>query len=345
MGIRTTLSVQRRAIPALLAGRNAVVRAPNGLGTLGVYLLPLLQRLDPAVERVQAIVVCQKRSTTAEIEDTLLNGYGQCLRFKTRVCLGGELIAEQLQAIAAGVHVVVGVAQRVRAIVESPLFDAQSLRFVVFDELDEQLRTGRAMVHAVLRLLAPTVQLVFVQREESAAVDETVRKFLSDPFRVVGTDEAKAADRTKEGELKASSTSNGRLPAPKEERKDGPSRSSEDSASSSTSFCFERTLVEIDSRRTTARVKTEADDEEHEEKIVPLISEDEEEAEGDEESSTEAADLDPVPAPTGALAARLAAAQLRGQLLENRLKELRIYALEEKLGLAHGQPLDVLPPN
>ncbi|KAI6242560.1 ATP-dependent RNA helicase DeaD [Aphelenchoides fujianensis] len=284
MGIRTTLSVQRRAIPALLAGRSAVVRAPAGLGTLGVYLLPLLQGLDPAVERVQAIV----------IEDALLNGYGQCLRFKPRVCLGGELVAEQLRAIAAGVHVVVGVAQRVRAIVESVQFDAQSLRFVVFDELDEQLRTGRETVHAVLRRLAANVQLVFVQREESPGVDETVRKFLADPLHVSGTDEANA-----------------------------------------------RTLVEIDSRRTTARVETEGDDEEPEDRTVPAFSEDEEE----EESTTETADLDPVQAPNGPLAARLAAAQLRGQLLENRLKELRIYALEEKLGLAHGQPVDVLPPN
>ncbi|KAI6192522.1 ATP-dependent RNA helicase eIF4A [Aphelenchoides fujianensis] len=340
MGLRTTLSVQRRAIPALLAGRNVVVRAPAGLGTLGVYLLPLLQRLDLAVGRVQAIVVCQKRSTAAEIEDALLNGYGQCLRFKTRVCLGGELVAEQLRAIAAGVHVVVGVAQRVRAVVESAQFDAQSLRFVVFDELDEQLRTGRETVHAVLRRLVPTVQLVFVQREESPWVDETVRKFLVDPLRVVGTNEAKASDRKE--------VDNARLPASKEERKNGlvkPKKSSDKSAPSSTASSLERTLMEIDLRRTTARVETEEDDEQPEEppeeRTVPLISEDENEG-----STTEAADLDGVQAaPAGSLAARLAAAQLRGQLLENRLKELRIYALEEKLGLAHGQPVDVFPPD
>ncbi|KAI6240470.1 hypothetical protein M3Y99_00455500 [Aphelenchoides fujianensis] len=352
MGIRTTLSVQRRTIPPLLAGRNAVVRAPAGLGTLGVFLLPLLQRLEPAVGRVQAIVVCQKRSTAAEVEDALLNGYGQCLRFKTRVCLGGELVAEQLQAIAAGVHVVVGVAQRVCAIVESVQFDAQSLRFVVFDELDEQLRTGREMVHAVLRRLAADVQLVFVQREESPWVDETVRKFLADPLRVVGMDEAKAADRKKEGELKA--PSNSRLPAGKEEPKEGPSKpkkkSSDESTASSTSSSSERTLVEIDSRQTTARVDTEEEDKEPEEppeeKTIPVFSEDEEEDEKrDGESPTEAADLAHIQAPTDLLASRLAAAQLRGQLLKNRLKELRIYALEKKLGLAHGQPVDVLPPN
>ncbi|KAI6238278.1 ATP-dependent RNA helicase eIF4A [Aphelenchoides fujianensis] len=337
MGLRATLSVQRRAIPALLAGRNAVVRAPAGLGTLGVYLLPLLQRVDPAVEHVQAIVVCQKRSTAAEIEDAMLNGYGQCLRFSTRVCLGGEPVAEQLQAIADGAHVVVGVAQRVRAIVESAQFDAQSLRFVVFDELDELLRTGRKVVHAVLRRLAPTVQLVFVQREESRWVDEAVRKFLADPLRVVGTDEAKAVDRKKEGEQKA--PSNARLSAAKEERE---SKTSGESASSSTSSSSKRTLVEIDSRRTIAQVETAEGPKKPPEKVtVPLISEDE-----DGESATKAVKPDDVQAaPPGPLATRLAVAQLRGQLLENRLRVLRIYALEGKLGLAHGQPLNVFPPN
>ncbi|KAI6240448.1 RNA helicase [Aphelenchoides fujianensis] len=352
MGLRTTLSVQRRAIPALLAGRNAVVRAPAGLGTLGVYLLPLLHRLEPAVGRVQAIVVCQKRSTAAEIEDALLNGYGQCLRFKTRVCLGGERIPEQLQAIAAGVHVVVGVAQRARAIVESAQFDAQSLRFVVFDELDEQLRTGRDHVHAVLRRLAANVQLVFVQREESPWVDEAVRKFLADPLRVCGTDELKAAVQEKESELKPES--NGRLPVAKEERKNGfgkpNKKSSDESTASTTTSSSERTLAEIDSRRTTARVETEEDDDEPEEPpeevTAPFFSEKEEEQEENGESATKSARLDDVQtAPTELLAARLAATRLRGQLLENRLTEFRIYALEEKLGLAHGQPVDVLPPD
>ncbi|KAI6225364.1 hypothetical protein M3Y99_01349600 [Aphelenchoides fujianensis] len=345
MRMHATLSVQRRAIPPILGGRNVVVRAPAGLGTLGVYLLPLLQRLNTSVDRVQAIIVCEKQSTAEKIEDALVNGYGQCMRFNAYVYSNDELLADQLRVIGSGVQVLVGTLQRMQAILASPQFDKQSLNFVVLDEVEEQLRARCVTVHVLLRRLPPNVQVIFMTRGESDAVDQTAREFLTDPLFISKegeVDESKATDRKEEG------GSSCQPPIGREERVSSTKPSSEEFASLSTPSSSDQALAKVDSRRTTARLENK--DDEQEEAVVEGAAEG---ATG-EESSSQKIDLivnDVIAAtrferlPAETIAAGLAAAQLRGQLLENRLKELQIYAMEEKLGLAHGQPVDVLPPN
>ena len=51
-GILEPSPVQREAIPAILAGRHAVLQSGTGTGKTLAYLLPILQRLqDPATGR------------------------------------------------------------------------------------------------------------------------------------------------------------------------------------------------------------------------------------------------------------------------------------------------------
>ena len=47
-GWTSLVAVQGRAIPYLLAGRNMMIQARTGSGKTGAFLLPLLERLDPA---------------------------------------------------------------------------------------------------------------------------------------------------------------------------------------------------------------------------------------------------------------------------------------------------------
>ncbi|KAI6242554.1 hypothetical protein M3Y99_00222200 [Aphelenchoides fujianensis] len=332
MKVRYVLPIQWRGIPPLLAGRNAVICGPTGLGTAGVYLLPLLHRLDTGVGHVQAIVVCQKRSTVTNTNDVLRRGFGHYLRFNTFVCLGGEPVGDQLRKVRHGVHVMVGSVQGVMKLVESSQFENQSLRYVVFDEIEEALRTCSEMVHSVLQRLPANVQVVFVTRGESAAVDRTAADFLHDPLYV------SAVEPKPRGEKKKATSEPA---APREQPADQNAR-----AASLPTAAKEEPVGE---NKEKAVVQMEDSQRDQKAPVVHAERKEEEQVDDEEEEEDEEEDgpteFDDVQAPNGPLATRLAAAQLRGQLLENRLKELRIYELEEKLGLAHGQPVDVLPPN
>jgi len=48
-GWKALMPVQARAIPHLLAGRGVLIQARTGSGKTGAFILPMLERLDPAL--------------------------------------------------------------------------------------------------------------------------------------------------------------------------------------------------------------------------------------------------------------------------------------------------------
>ena len=55
------MPVQELALPYLLAGRDIMVQSRTGSGKTGAYLLPLLPRLRPDADQVQALILVPTR--------------------------------------------------------------------------------------------------------------------------------------------------------------------------------------------------------------------------------------------------------------------------------------------
>ena len=61
LGWSSLVTVQARAIPYLLAGRNMMLQARTGSGKTGVFLLPMLTRLDVSQPNCQALILVPTR--------------------------------------------------------------------------------------------------------------------------------------------------------------------------------------------------------------------------------------------------------------------------------------------
>src|SRR6185295_3317639 len=78
-GWKTLTPVQARSIPYLLAGRDILIQARTGSGKTGAFVLPMLERLDPALRQVQALVLVPTRELARQVwqaADTLFGGSG-----------------------------------------------------------------------------------------------------------------------------------------------------------------------------------------------------------------------------------------------------------------------------
>ena len=56
-GITAPTEIQTAFIPAARAGENLIGEAPTGTGKTLAYLLPIMERIDPAVRTAQALVL------------------------------------------------------------------------------------------------------------------------------------------------------------------------------------------------------------------------------------------------------------------------------------------------
>ncbi len=135
------MPVQAHALPYLMAGRDIMVQSRTGSGKTGAYLLPLLDRLDADHKGVQALILTPTRELAGQVEREarLLfegTGLGVCAVY------GGVGYGRQLDALRAGVQVLVGTPGRVLDHLLRRTLSLDDLQTLIFDEADRMLSIG-----------------------------------------------------------------------------------------------------------------------------------------------------------------------------------------------------------
>ncbi len=64
--------IQERVIPAVLRGESVIGQSQTGTGKTHAYLLPIIERIDPHVEEVQAVITAPTRELATQIYHEVL---------------------------------------------------------------------------------------------------------------------------------------------------------------------------------------------------------------------------------------------------------------------------------
>lgn len=141
MGFDKLTPIQEQAIPALLQGQDIIGQAQTGTGKTAAFGIPLIQRVDPEQQKLQAIVLCPTRELAiqAALELRKLAKYIQGL--KILPIYGGQDITRQIRALP-GVQIIVGTPGRVMDHMRRHTVKMADVSMVVLDEADEMLNMG-----------------------------------------------------------------------------------------------------------------------------------------------------------------------------------------------------------
>ncbi|MBB6732541.1 DEAD/DEAH box helicase [Cohnella zeiphila] len=188
-GIASPTAVQADAIPALLAGRDGVLRSATGTGKTLAYVLPLLQRIEPSARETQAVVLAPTQELAMQIV-RVAEAYGEPLGIRTVALIGGAALSRQLERMKRRPQLVIGTPGRVREVASLKKLPLHTVRTVVVDETDRVFSLGgKADVEGILRGAAHGRQTVFVSATRSDAMREAEERWLRDPWE----NEAEAA--------------------------------------------------------------------------------------------------------------------------------------------------------
>jgi ATP-dependent RNA helicase DeaD len=147
LGWASLMPVQAATIPYLLDGRDMIVQSRTGSGKTLAFLLPMLERLDPAEKAAQALVLCPTRELARQIYDEFARMTAQAgpsgdPRLRAVAVYGGTSYQPQLQAFEEGAQLVIGTPGRVLDHLERRTLRLDRLRMLVLDEADEMLSMG-----------------------------------------------------------------------------------------------------------------------------------------------------------------------------------------------------------
>ncbi|RUS45924.1 DEAD/DEAH box helicase [Cohnella sp. AR92] len=181
-GIAEPTTVQAGAIPALLTGRDGILRSPTGSGKTLAYLLPILQRIDPAKKETQAVVMAPTQELAMQIV-RVAETYGGPLGIRTVALIGGAALSRQLDRMKSKPQLVVGTPGRVREVVSLRKLPLHQVRLAVVDETDRVFSLGgKSDVESMLRSMAKDRQTVFVSATRTDAMKEAESRWLRNPW-------------------------------------------------------------------------------------------------------------------------------------------------------------------
>ena len=199
VGYESPSPIQAATIPHLLAGKDVLGQAQTGTGKTAAFALPLLARLDPAVNSPQALVLCPTRELGIQVAEAFQKYAAHLPGFRVLPIYGGQGYGPQLQALRRGVHVVVGTPGRIIDHLDKGSLDLSHLRTLVLDEADEMLRMGFIDdVEAILKKMPAVRQTALFSATMPHAIRRIAQTYLKDPVEVTIEAKTRTADNIRQ---------------------------------------------------------------------------------------------------------------------------------------------------
>ena len=143
--------VQAGCIPPMLEGKDIIAKAPTGTGKTMAFGIPIIERIDPEREVVQAVILAPTRELAMQITDEMRD-VAVCHEGVRLVCLyGGQPIGKQIEALKRRPQVVVATPGRLSDHMKRRTVTLGEVQTVVLDEADRMLDMG--FIHDVTRIL------------------------------------------------------------------------------------------------------------------------------------------------------------------------------------------------
>lgn len=140
LGFRDLFPIQAQAITPLLEGKDVIGQAHTGTGKTAAFGVPLIERIDPKVCRVQGLILEPTRELAVQVAEHIRR-LGKYASIRVLPVYGGESVQKQIYELK-NVHVVVGTPGRIIDHLERGTLNLASVKVVVLDEADRMLDMG-----------------------------------------------------------------------------------------------------------------------------------------------------------------------------------------------------------
>jgi superfamily II DNA/RNA helicase len=185
-GITTPTPIQAATLPDSLAGRDVLGRGRTGSGKTYAFLLPLLARLAQSgtrrtAKRPRALILAPTRELVTQI-NTAMAPLAKVVGMTSHTIFGGVGQNPQVQALRAGVDVIVATPGRLEDLMGQGHIVLDQVEVTIIDEADHMSDLG--FLPAVRRIMDATPrtgQRMLFSATLDGAVNVLVKRFMTSP--------------------------------------------------------------------------------------------------------------------------------------------------------------------
>lgn len=183
LGFEEASPIQTAVIPVLLQGRDVVGQSATGSGKTAAFGIPAVERVDPALKKPQALILCPTRELAVQVAEEI----AKLAFFKRGVrevpIYGGQSYERQFRALEAGAQIIIGTPGRVMDHMERGTLKLDALKLVALDECDRMLDMGfRDDIERILSAApAEGRQSLFFSATMPPQIRQLIQRYAKDP--------------------------------------------------------------------------------------------------------------------------------------------------------------------
>ncbi|CAF2520626.1 unnamed protein product [Rotaria sp. Silwood2] len=176
--------IQEHSIPIALTGRDVLARAKNGTGKTGAYTIPIVERIDPNKNAIQAIILVPTRELALQTSAICME-LSKHIHLRVMVMTGGTSLREDISRLQEVVHIIIATPGRLLDLVKKELAKIDLCRVIVLDEADKLLSQDfNHLLDDVIFHLPQDRQIMLYSATFPLTVDDFIKKHMRNPYEI-----------------------------------------------------------------------------------------------------------------------------------------------------------------
>ncbi|CAN7128796.1 unnamed protein product [Brassica rapa subsp. narinosa] len=137
-GFEKPSPIQEESIPIALTGSDILARAKNGTGKTGAFCIPVLEKIDPNTNVIQAMILVPTRELALQTSQ-VCKELSKYLNIQVMVTTGGTSLRDDIMRLHQPVHLLVGTPGRILDLTKKGVCVLKDCTMLVMDEADKLL--------------------------------------------------------------------------------------------------------------------------------------------------------------------------------------------------------------
>jgi ATP-dependent RNA helicase DeaD len=184
MGISDPTPIQEATIPFLQDGHDVIGQARTGSGKTLAFTIPIIEKADPNVRAVQAIILAPTRELAIQIAN-VVKPMANRRSLNVGLLYGGHSLLPEKKLLYSGVQIIIGTPGRMLDHIRQGNLVPNKLKILVVDEADEMFDMGMAQdVEKIISATPDDRQTVLFSATVPTWVAKTAKKHLNNPKTV-----------------------------------------------------------------------------------------------------------------------------------------------------------------
>src|SRR3989338_3178039 len=179
LGFKTPTSIQRKAIPVAIEGKDIIGIAQTGTGKTLAFGIPLIQQILKT-GKGKGLVILPTRELALQVNESLQK-IGRSFGIKTAVLIGGAPIWNQTKSLRENPHIIIGTPGRITDHLNQKNLSLHNVTVLVLDEADRMFDMGfAAQIKKILNVVPQNRQTMLF----SATMPDDIVKIASNHMKL-----------------------------------------------------------------------------------------------------------------------------------------------------------------